>query len=480
MYLESKFAVSVIKYLAIAGLVFALIAPVPPSAAAPTLIYSIVDLGVLPGTSSSEAHSVNDSGQVTGDSFMAGSGQHRAFFYSGGQLVDIGTLGGNDMRAAAINSSGAVVGTADGNRAFLYHDGVLQNLGTLPGDAFSNANDINDAGIIVGGSSGGTSTDIPGPRHAFIYRDGVMLDIGAPSGFNGIIFATAINNRGQVLCVAGRDDTARAFLYQNGAFQELFSLWDNHIPNFDLRINNDGVISGWSSTNGAFVYRDGTFTFFGSLGGNNCPACVLAHGINDAGEVVGQASVPNSTSFHAFLYSDGVTRDLNNLIQPGSGWELNVAWDINNVGQIAGLGTINGQIHAFLLTPVTPNAPWILTEGSTNHAVAVDSVTMVRDPFPIVNTQNFSADQRTRVSLFVRNILLSAGEGVSALQVTAEDPQQHSYPVVVEAASRLSQTNDLSQIVILLPEIPEGITELRFTLVYHSTASNQVYVKLKG
>ena len=42
--------------------------------------------------------------------------------------------------------------------------------------------------------------------------------------------------------------------------------------------------------------------------------------------------------------------DLNTRLPSGSGWVLESANDVNDVGEIAGVGTINGQRHAFLLT----------------------------------------------------------------------------------------------------------------------------------
>jgi hypothetical protein len=43
--------------------------------------------------------------------------------------------------------------------------------------------------------------------------------------------------------------------------------------------------------------------------------------------------------------------DLNTLIPANSGWYLQFTASINNAGEIAGQGTINGEVHAFLLTP---------------------------------------------------------------------------------------------------------------------------------
>jgi hypothetical protein len=44
-------------------------------------------------------------------------------------------------------------------------------------------------------------------------------------------------------------------------------------------------------------------------------------------------------------------QDLNGLIPAGTGWILNSATSINDAGQIAGAGTLNGAQHAFLLVP---------------------------------------------------------------------------------------------------------------------------------
>jgi hypothetical protein len=44
-------------------------------------------------------------------------------------------------------------------------------------------------------------------------------------------------------------------------------------------------------------------------------------------------------------------RDLNDLIPASSGWNLQSVSDINIAGQMVGTGTINGEVHGFLLTP---------------------------------------------------------------------------------------------------------------------------------
>jgi hypothetical protein len=71
------------------------------------------------------------------------------------------------------------------------------------------------------------------------------------------------------------------------------------------------------------------------------------------------SSPPTATSnwansfWHAFVWRAGVLSDLNDLIGPNSGWDrLQYAYGINELGQITGLGILNGVERAFLLTPV--------------------------------------------------------------------------------------------------------------------------------
>jgi probable HAF family extracellular repeat protein len=94
----------------------------------------------------------------------------------------------------------------------------------------------------------------------------------------------------------------------------------------------------------------------GTLGG----AFSTAYGINNSGQVVGESYISGGGQ-HAFLYSgSGSMQDLNDLINPASGWTLNVARSINDLGQIVGSGTIGGRSHTFLLTPVPEPSTFVL------------------------------------------------------------------------------------------------------------------------
>jgi len=116
--------------------------------------YTVVDLGTL-GGDFVYAQGINNSGQVTGSSSLAGGfNPYYAFLYSNGSMQDLGTLGGQSF-GYGINNSGQVAGTyfvagTDNQyRAFLYSNGSMQDLGTL-GGLKSGAAGINNFGQVTG------------------------------------------------------------------------------------------------------------------------------------------------------------------------------------------------------------------------------------------------------------------------------------------------------------------------------------------
>jgi probable HAF family extracellular repeat protein len=97
----------------------------------------------------------------------------------------------------------------------------------------------------------------------------------------------------------------------------------------------------------AFRESNGQRSMLGTLGGSFS----IARDLNNHGEVVGGSLTEGDESFHGFLYRNNELHDLNEFLDPGTGWELIQALGINNHGEIIGIGSNTGQDRIVLLRP---------------------------------------------------------------------------------------------------------------------------------
>ncbi len=250
----------------------------------------------------------------------------------------------------------------------------------LSADLFEGANNvgfasgINNQGEIVGAVSlFGSLT-----QYAFVYEKGLTADLPDLSGGNGLSAATAINNHGDIVGVGSLQSVAvlteHPFLYSQGLMHDLGTLGGS--MGEANAINDLGEIVGDSFTTSnaemhAFLYREGRMIDLGGLPGvqfetSTNPSAFfklvsVALAINNCGQIVGFATATNGALYaiHAFLYSDGMMIDLNNLVRlthvngPPGFLALTGANGINDWGQIVGAGTFwDGRqeaTRAFLL-----------------------------------------------------------------------------------------------------------------------------------
>lgn len=99
-------------------------------------------------------------------------------------------------------------------------------------------------------------------------------------------------------------------------------------------------------------------------------------------------------------------------------------------------------------------------EGTSNRAVALDSVTFLRSPFRILTENNFSADHHTRL------ILLTSNLGLTQPDPSVLTVQAAGFNLPVENVGSLSGTGmEGSFIIVRLPDgLPSGDLPMAFTL----------------
>jgi probable HAF family extracellular repeat protein len=237
-------------------------------------------------------------------------------------------VGGNNGQASAINNRGEVAGYAETavtdsgcppfkiTAALLWEKGKALALPTVGGDLDGVAYGINDQGQAVGYSGSCIAA-----LHAVMWQHGTAFQL-KDLGVARSNFAFAINSLGQIVGQVRRAD------------------------------NSARVAALWQP--------DGTLTV---LDQHSCK-CILsedlasfATGINNRGQVVGSTIDSDNNWTHGFLWQNGVMTDINTLISGDSNLSVISASNINERGQISGMGTVAtgpnaGEIHAYLATPV--------------------------------------------------------------------------------------------------------------------------------
>lgn len=332
-----------------------LAAPSVQGVAPPT--YTFTDLGT-PGGNRSIATAINNVGQVVGYGSTDPSSFSHAFIWQNGIITPLDDDGAASSQALDINDAGAIVGAASFSRSEdtgVFWPGqngqpiALGSLGPLNVSTYANA--INNAGAITGNSN---TENFFSPFHAFLWQNGVMRDLGTLGGRSSS--GKAINNAGAIAGFAGvQSNEPHAALWQNGLVTDLGTLGGARSGAND--INDRGAVVGESrladgTSDRAFLWQNGAMRDLGTLGGDNS----IAHAINEANAIVGAAETTTGET-HAVLWSNGSPLDLNSVLPPGSPWTLVEANDINEDGEIVGVGEINGQERAFLLTPTVDPPP---------------------------------------------------------------------------------------------------------------------------
>ncbi|HVG24367.1 MAG TPA: hypothetical protein VND45_09460 [Thermoanaerobaculia bacterium] len=321
---------------------------------------TIRDLGTLPGGGASSASAVNVHGKAVGWAFNAAGVQRAVLFNPPSSAIEIPTpfVSGGSAEAMDINDGGVVVGgmatPTVSRRAFIWSGGsVITDIGS--GTTQSTAFSINNAKEIAGQSNhagwravkwpagswtfvtlgtfggaldsanaiaefpriAGTSRYAGGPRHAAIWDAKKVIDLGTLGGANSFAHGIIVRT------------------WPDDSFTETYVVGESE--------------RGTSTSDvGAFLWTGWTMTNLGTLPGWYGSK---AYSINKNLDVVGVAwDIFGGGTHHAVIWRGGVIEDLNTWISDPE-WELQIAYGINDAGQIVGYGRHKDQGRAFLLEP---------------------------------------------------------------------------------------------------------------------------------
>jgi autotransporter-associated beta strand protein/probable HAF family extracellular repeat protein len=407
------------------GLLLGGLSMVLPSASGS--IYSLTNIGAAvtnaTGVTKSFGLALNDSGTVAGT--YTSDSSTAVFSYSNGVVTQIPQPGDffSANNAVSINASGSIAytyNTGTFDRAAVYSPATGQNT-NFPDTAANLGNGVD--GFSIGINSAGTVVAAPDVTYSsgtayqtYVLQNGVETNVGfqfsgtpssSPPYYNANNYPRAINDSGQIAgygdvtgtnsliegYIATPNGSSGTYTFNNVGALVLAANSHRSYP-YLTAINNAGLAVGTfndysgdlpgSAGNGpfAYLYNGSKIVYLSGLGGTSYLG-VTPTAINNSNQIVGTSSLASARySTDAFLYQNGNTQDLNNLLDSsGAGWTLTNATGINASGQIVGYGTYNSSgtvvTSAFLLTPEAATLTW-----NNSHTIGV------ADPNPTTDNNN--------------------------------------------------------------------------------------------
>lgn len=374
-YTKVKSMIKVFNYIVIFFLMLGLNQHVIAKAPA----YNFIDLG-LQESDQSEAVAVNDAGQVAGMYWMLGEKYY--FIWDEQNWISVIDLP-KTANITVLNNSGQLAGSYkdinNKDRGFIWdaHNG-FSDIGTLGGN-FTRIYDMNDFGQIVGESENANVSLVDGrlERHAFMWQNGSMIDLGALVGDLGILgdrsMATSINNSGQIIGISNflmahkrtfLRGNNRSVAWLDGIIEEVDPTMEPQYGAISFTINNNGLAT-YSGKGGLFnidILSKNRIAFPIPIG------CSKVYEINDNGDIFDfpqhayeltkkiadcvwvkkSNASENYYDYVGFNYS--FVQNLDSNWKPG-GFEG--ARDYNNKCWIVGVAeNIYGEKHAALLVPL--------------------------------------------------------------------------------------------------------------------------------
>lgn len=125
-----------------------------------------------------------------------------------------------------------------------------------------------------------------------------------------------------------------------------------------------------------------------------------------------------------------------------------------------------------------PKPPVLLSGAGSTRAIALESVTLKAEPFPLTSTVRFSTDTRTRICIFAMSLELLPGEGANAFSADAQDATGKLYPLRIEHAAQVPGFPGITMFIVRLADDMGDLGDVLLRLNLHGMGSNRVRVAI--
>ena len=216
----------------------------------------------------------------------------------------------------------------------------------------------------------------------------------------------------------------------------------------------------------------GSYDINATLTNNNYQAS------NAAGVLVINKGTATITFSNVTQFYDGTPKSVTASTTP-AGLSMTITYSPvsspTNVGSYTVSATINDANYQGTATGTLVIVPFLFLDPATNQAIAIDSVTFVGSPFPIITTHNFSADQHTRIMIFTSNLGLNQSAPVdpSVLTVQAGGVTLNIENVgTLPGGAGVASLNPPSYIIVRLSDDLPHPADVMLTITFHGVTSN--------
>ena len=127
---------------------------------------------------------------------------------------------------------------------------------------------------------------------------------------------------------------------------------------------------------------------------------------------------------------------------------------------------------------VPTNPPILISESTSTRAIALEPVTLTREPFSLHSPFLGALHKNRSVMVFAMNLELQAGENLSVVSADAEDATHTHHALVIESVQPVPACEWMSAVVFKLDDEMGDVGDVLVSVSYHSLVSNRVRIAI--